>query len=93
MPATKTVQLSPRVLANRRNGAKGGKARAAKHSKESIREWSSRGGTQQQAIYGSDLKKHMVNRRKTVGRYKTPVEDTILAKSRSAKPKKGSNVK
>jgi hypothetical protein len=81
MPA-KTSQPSPRVLAARRNGALGGKARAAKHSKEMRDKWSSKGGFVTSERYGPELKKYGSTLRKTVGRYRTPVEHTKLAKRR-----------
>lgn len=81
MPA-KTIQPSPRALASQRNGALGGKARAAKYSKEVRDGWSAKGGTTTSEVYGIGLKQYASNLRKTVGRYKTPVELTVIAKKR-----------
>jgi hypothetical protein len=82
MPRKKTVQPSPRALASRRNGALGGKARAAKYSLEQRKEWSSKGGKALQELYGSDFKSFMGTKRKKVGRYKTPVEMTKVGKKK-----------
>lgn len=84
MPA-KTSQPSPRVLASRRNGALGGKARAAKYSKEERAAWSAKGGKTTAEVYGIGLKQYASNMRKTVGRYSTPVELTKIAKKRKTK--------
>lgn len=81
MPA-KTSQPSPRTLASRRNGALGGKARAAKHTKSVRDSWSSKGGNVTAERYGPELKKYGSALRKTVGRYKTPAEQTKLNKHR-----------
>lgn len=78
MPA-KTCQPSPRTLASRRNGALGGKARAAKFSKEQRAEWSRKGGLATSEIYGPELKKHTFSKRKTVGRYRKPRAESKLA--------------
>ena len=73
MPKVKVAkQPSPRVLAARKNGALGGKARAAKHSKAEIAKWGAKGGNQTLALYGSDFFAHMPSKSKTSGRYKTP---------------------
>jgi hypothetical protein len=69
MPA-KTSQPSPRVLASRRNGALGGKARAQRHTKQEIADWAAIGGNITQELYGSDLKKFATRLRKHIGRYK-----------------------
>ena len=66
------TQVSPRTLASRRNGALGGKARAAKHSKAKMKAWSSKGGTSTLNRYGTEFFADAVSRTKTVGRYKTP---------------------
>lgn len=66
------TQVSPRTLASRRNGALGGKARAAKLSKERLTEIASSGGKGTLAKHGSDFYSHIKKLSKTVGRYKTP---------------------
>lgn len=68
-------QPSPRVLASRRNGALGGKARAKKYSKAERDVWSSKGGLTTSELYGPELKKHIFSKRKTVGRYRKPASE------------------
>lgn len=67
------TQISPRTLAARANGAKGGIARAANHTKTEIQSWGSKGGTATLQRHGKDFFSHAVSKRKTVGRYRTPV--------------------
>lgn len=66
------VQISPRVLAAKRNGRLGGLARAKNNSKAKIRSWSSKGGNSCLAKYGSEFFSHAQSKRKTRGRYRTP---------------------
>lgn len=68
-------QPSPRAIASRRNGALGGKARAAKYSKKQIQEWGAKGGLATSALYGPDLVRHRFKNRKTVGRYRKPASE------------------
>lgn len=67
------TQLSPRVVAARKNGALGGKARAAKYKgTKKLSQWGAQGGNTTLALYGSEFFSHAVSLTKTVGRYKTP---------------------
>lgn len=59
-------------LASRRNGAKGGLARAKKLSAARRSEIAQKAGTATKDIYGVDLYSHIGRMRKTVGRYKKP---------------------
>jgi len=86
--AKETIQISPRVLANRRNARLGGLARAKNNSKEKIKEWASRGGKNTQDLYGSDLGRYAQTLRKTVGCKKKPVEETKLCQSLAKTKKK-----
>jgi hypothetical protein len=73
--ATKKIatQLSPRVVAARKNGALGGKARAAKYKgTKKLALWGAKGGKQTLALYGSEFFAHAVSKTKVVGRYRTP---------------------
>jgi hypothetical protein len=71
------TQVSPRTLASRRNGALGGKARAAKLSKQRLTEIATSGGKSTLAKHGSEFYSHANSLSKTVGRYRTP--RTIVA--------------
>lgn len=67
------TQLSPRVVAARRNGALGGKARAEKYKGTAkLAKWGRKGGNMTLALYGSEFFVHANSRTKTVGRYRTP---------------------
>jgi hypothetical protein len=79
----KTSQPSPRVLASRRNGALGGKARAKKYSRAERDEWSSKGGLVTSELYGPDLARHRFSKRKTVGRYRKPAAECITRKHKA----------
>lgn len=70
------TQVSPRTLAARINGAKGGKARAANNSKEQLSAWAASGGQATLDRHGSDFFSHAQAQRKVVGRYRTPVNQT-----------------
>jgi hypothetical protein len=73
--ATKKIasQLSPRVVAARKNGALGGKARAAKYKgTKKLEQWAATGGKQTLALYGNEFFAHAVSLTKVVGRYRTP---------------------
>ena len=71
------TQISPRTLASRLNGAKGGKARAAKISKERLSEIAASGGKSTLAKYGKDFFAHASTKRKVVGRYRTPKKNIV----------------
>jgi hypothetical protein len=70
----KAKQLTPRQVAARMNGSKGGKARAKNLSPEKIKAIAGSGGKAAHLKYGDDFFAHMASRRKRVGRYSTPVE-------------------
>ena len=76
----KTVkQLTPRQVAGRANGKKGGLARAANNSKEQIAAFGKLGGKTTLAKYGRDFfsfattKRKVVNGKTQCGRYRKVV--------------------
>ena len=69
-----THQPSPKVLACRANGRKGGLARAKNNTKAKMREWSSKGGRKCVDVLTSDFMSFLTTQRKTVGRYRKPVK-------------------
>lgn len=78
--ASKNYQPSPKVLACRENGRKGGLARAKKNSKAAIKSWSSKGGKRTHEVHGSDLFAFLSTKRKTVGRYSKPTSNATIPK-------------
>lgn len=59
------IQPSPRVLANKQNGQRGGLATAAKHGKEFLTERAEKGGQAVRDRYGVDYYRH-------IGKLRTP---------------------
>ena len=70
------TQVSPKTLAARINGAKGGKARAANNTKAELVKWAAKGGKATLDAHGADFFAHAQSLRKVVGRYRTPVNQT-----------------
>ena len=66
-------QLTPRQVAARKNGSKGGRARAKNLSPEAMREIASQGGKRTHQKYGDAFFGFIAGRRKTIGRYRTAV--------------------
>lgn len=67
-------QLTPRQVANRANGKKGGQARARKLSSEQRKKIAASGGKTTSLLYGSEFYSFIDKKRKHVGRYRTPVD-------------------
>jgi hypothetical protein len=66
-------QPTPRQIACRANGRKGGLARAKKLTKKEIVAIAIKGGNKLHQKHGDDYYSFIASRRKTVGRYRTPV--------------------
>jgi len=73
--AKKAKQPTPRQIAARANGRKGGLARAQNLTAQAIKDIASSGGKKVHAIYGDDYFGFLANRRKRVGRYSTAVAE------------------
>lgn len=75
-------KLSPRVIANRLNGARGGRATAAKHDEEWRAQRAERGGVAVRNRYGSDYYSYIRKLRKTnkgwpKGKSRKPAPDPV----------------
>lgn len=77
-----THQPSPKVLACRENGRKGGLARAKNNPKKLLKTFSSKGGQTTADNYGVDYFKYIAARRQNVGRYRKPVAKTNVGKKK-----------
>ncbi len=62
--SVKKKGVSPRILALRANGRKGGRVRAEKYDTEQHKEWGSNAGKSTLARYGKDFFKHIRSMRK-----------------------------
>lgn len=69
----KAKQLTPRQIACRANGKKGGLSRAKNLSKQRKQEIASSGGRTTHLRYGDDYFGFIAKKRKNVGRYSSPV--------------------
>jgi hypothetical protein len=72
MPKT-AKQPTPRQIAARRNGSKGGLARAKNLSVQALKKIASSGGKTTHQKYGDEYFCFIASRRQRVGRYRTPV--------------------
>lgn len=70
----KAKQPTPRQLAARANGRKGGIARAERLTAKAMSEIAALGGSTTHKKYGDDYFGFLASRRKRVGRYRTPIE-------------------
>ena len=67
----KAKQLTPKQVACRSNGRKGGLARALSLTSEQIKSIGSKGGRATHAKLGDDYFSFLAGRRRRIGRYKT----------------------
>ena len=71
--ARSAKQLTPRQIAARKNGSKGGQARAKNLTKESLQAIAASGGRATHRKLGDDFFGFIASKRKRVGRYRTLV--------------------
>jgi hypothetical protein len=79
----KAKQPTPREIACRANGRKGGLARAKKLSASRRKEIASKAGMQTIKNHTADYFSFISKKRKVVGRYRTPVGETRLNRRRA----------
>lgn len=80
--AKKAKQPTPRQIACRANGAKGGKARAKNLSAQELKAIASKAGKATHANHGDDYFIWLHKQRKYIGRYRTPVLESKRRKRR-----------
>jgi general stress protein YciG len=84
----KKYQPSPKVLACRENGRKGGLARAANNSKAKLVKIATKGGQKLHELHGDDYYSHIVGLRRFVGRYRRPTAKQLAAEALVKKTRK-----